>query len=50
MSLELVLSWIAIITMGNIIPGPDFIYVSTVSATKRKFGLVAALGLQTGVL
>lgn len=46
----LLASWLAMITIGNLIPGPDFIYVTFTSLRAPRLGWLAALGLQTGVL
>lgn len=46
----LLASWLAMITVGNLIPGPDFIYVTFTSLRAPRLGWLAALGLQTGVL
>lgn len=50
LDIELILLWIAFITICNIIPGPDFLFITANSIRNYRQGWLAACGLQTGVL
>ncbi|RIY31442.1 hypothetical protein CJP74_07305 [Psittacicella melopsittaci] len=49
MSFDILLAWTIFSGISLVLPGPDFVYITSVSLYKRSFGIFAGLGVQVGI-
>lgn len=49
MSYEGLITWIIISIVALALPGPDFVYITSVSLRKRIYGVYGGLGIQFGI-
>ncbi|RIY32664.1 hypothetical protein CJP74_04045 [Psittacicella melopsittaci] len=49
MSYEILVAWIVISIVAIALPGPDFVYITSVSLRKRSYGFFGGLGIQVGI-
>ncbi|MFC6276525.1 LysE family translocator [Psittacicella hinzii] len=49
MSYELLIAWIVISIVALALPGPDFVYITSVSLKERRYGIFGGLGIQLGI-
>ncbi|RIY33603.1 hypothetical protein CKF54_02470 [Psittacicella hinzii] len=49
MGFDIILAWSMFTFIAVVLPGPDFVYISSISLKKRSYGICAGIGVQTGI-
>ncbi|RIY33094.1 LysE family translocator [Psittacicella gerlachiana] len=49
MSYDSLIAWIVISIIAVALPGPDFVYITSVSLKRRSYGIFGGIGIQLGI-
>lgn len=49
MSYEVLVTWMVLSMVAIALPGPDFVYITSVSLRKRSYGIWGGIGVQLGI-